>query len=304
MTKVQMFRDRRLLLSLIVLLVTSMTACGGGNSGETPEPETGGEAFLYDVHVENAATRDIITNAQITLRVGGRPPLNTATDNNGYARLEVGSDYVGQTGELIIQADDFERYNINVLLEPGALPNVVLMTSTITATPTAGEGNGGGIPTITTPATTPETTAVVTAPTIPVNQEVQWPVEILPALELTSRSNSNAILTIDKVEIYQNKRLRLYLSFWNKDSRDLFFNLQRQSYIYDDSGNSYSINDTDCSIEAMQIRQGVKYSCWFEVEVSDTSVDRLRVILESYYWAWDFSPFDLDLNLSQLPFDE
>jgi hypothetical protein len=92
-------------------------------------------SFVYDVNVENADTGAVIPNAQVTLRVVGQPPITSITDDNGFASLEVGSAYVGRSGELIIEADGFERRTQNVQLEQGALPNVVLLNPVESVSP-------------------------------------------------------------------------------------------------------------------------------------------------------------------------
>jgi tetratricopeptide (TPR) repeat protein len=102
------------------------------------------QSFAYAVTVEDKINRQGVFNAEITLLVPDKAPLNAVTDDNGFARLFVESDYVGEPGELRVTADGFQQRIYSIDLTEGNLPRTVQLeplgvtpTPTPTLTPTS-----------------------------------------------------------------------------------------------------------------------------------------------------------------------
>jgi hypothetical protein len=91
-------------------------------NGGNPTPDA---SFDYLVRVQAKDTGENISNAQVTIEVGGQAPLDTITDSNGVARISIRGDYAGKPGVLLIEATGYERYRENMDLIKDALPDVV-----------------------------------------------------------------------------------------------------------------------------------------------------------------------------------
>jgi len=88
----------------------------------TPPPDT---AFAYQVRVEVKDTTEPISNAEVTLEVGGKAPLRDITDSNGFARIFVDTAYTGQPGKLIVKATGYSSHTEHIDLRKDVLPTVV-----------------------------------------------------------------------------------------------------------------------------------------------------------------------------------
>jgi hypothetical protein len=109
--------------------VITATVLGGGlsKSASTPIPTpvlTQGP-FSYQVQVQARDTGEFISDARVTVQVGGPAPLDGITDANGVARIFIGPLYEGQPGCLIVEAPGYQRYRQNIDLVKGTLPYVV-----------------------------------------------------------------------------------------------------------------------------------------------------------------------------------
>lgn len=82
-------------------------------------------SFSYPVRVQAKRTGEHIPDAKITIEVIGKAPLDEITDANGFARIFIDADRVGQPGKLIIQATGYKQYIQNIDLTEGNLPDVL-----------------------------------------------------------------------------------------------------------------------------------------------------------------------------------
>jgi formylglycine-generating enzyme required for sulfatase activity len=135
----------------------------------TLEPSSTRE-FLYPVRVQQDGTGEQIPNAEVTIEVKRKAPLNEITDANGFARIPIPGSYVGQRGILIVESKGYKPYRQEIDLNEGILPDTIQLEpkpletpsreSTRTSTPTS-------TPTVTeTPTeTATETTAATATPT-------------------------------------------------------------------------------------------------------------------------------------------
>jgi hypothetical protein len=104
------------------------------------------KSFTYAVVVQDRNTRENIANARITLVVAGKAPLSSFTGNNGFTSILVDAEYVGQPGELRVEAKGFQIYTQNIDLRDGVLPTTIQLDSVPPPPPT---------PTSTPPTNTP-----------------------------------------------------------------------------------------------------------------------------------------------------
>jgi hypothetical protein len=109
-----------LVVALIGLVGTLLPRILDSNAVPTPAG-----SFDYLVRVQAKDTGEDIANAEVTIEVGGQAPLNTITDSNGVARIQIRGDYAGKPGVLLVEATGHERYRENMDLIKDALPDVV-----------------------------------------------------------------------------------------------------------------------------------------------------------------------------------
>lgn len=86
---------------------------------------TANSSFSYPVRVQAKGTGEHIPNAKITIEVIGKAPLDEVTDANGFARVFIDADRVGQPSKLIVQVTGYKQYIQNIDLTEGSLPDVV-----------------------------------------------------------------------------------------------------------------------------------------------------------------------------------
>ena len=89
-------------------------------------PSTDGD-FAYLVRVHARDTDEPISNAEVTIEVGGKAPLDDITDTSGLARIFIDSSYVGEPGVLVVRATGYETHRQHIDLKKGALPDVVML---------------------------------------------------------------------------------------------------------------------------------------------------------------------------------
>jgi hypothetical protein len=156
--------NKGIILLVIILLLGLIAAC-------TPQTVTvvetvvvtvivENDSFYYPVRVQAKGTSDYIPGAKITIEVAGKAPLDGFTDDNGFARVFVDPDRVGEPGVLRVEAAGYEQYTQNIDLYEEVLPDVVQLESASndavatlpTATPTPTDTP---VPPTDTPAPTP-----------------------------------------------------------------------------------------------------------------------------------------------------
>lgn len=109
-----------IVVALIALAGILLPQMIGGSTEPTPAA-----SFDYLVRVQAKDTGEDVSNAEVTIEVGGQAPLNTITDSNGIARIQIQGNYAGKPGVLLVEATGYERYRENMDLIKDALPDVV-----------------------------------------------------------------------------------------------------------------------------------------------------------------------------------
>ena len=117
-----------IIVALIGALAT-ITAVVLRNCDTTTMPPTDTN-FAYQVRVQVRDTDEAIPNAEVTIMVSGKAPLDDITDSNGLARIFIDSFYVGQPGELIVEARGYETHRQHIDLKKDALPDIVVLVPT------------------------------------------------------------------------------------------------------------------------------------------------------------------------------
>ena len=125
------------LIAMVWLVFTLLTACSSSGSNE-PSESASASSFSYPVRVQTIKGKEI-PNADVTIDVAQKAPLNDVTDSTGYARIFIDSSYIGKPGKLIVNADGYERDVQNIDLVDGTLPDIIqleLVPPTPTSMPT------------------------------------------------------------------------------------------------------------------------------------------------------------------------
>jgi hypothetical protein len=120
-TPVPWWRSRKVWVPIVVALIglagvivpIVLTRCDGNGD------------FEYLVRVQVRGTGDYVEGAGVTIEIGGEAPLDNITDTQGLARIRIPSSHAGQPGKLIVEASGYKRYEQNISLVRGALPDVV-----------------------------------------------------------------------------------------------------------------------------------------------------------------------------------
>jgi hypothetical protein len=110
--------------SLIIIITFTSILTVGCEVAATPIP-TSPTSFSYLVHVQAQDTGEDVSEAEVTIEVGDKAPLDAITDSKGVARIFVDSSYAGKPGFLIVEANGYERYTQNIDVIKGVLPDFV-----------------------------------------------------------------------------------------------------------------------------------------------------------------------------------
>lgn len=106
---------------LIILALTVIgSACGGGGPA-TFSPN------LYVVRIEDGNSSKGIYNAKVIVEAIGIGKITEVSDTDGYARLFIPSDYVGEPGRLIVEVEGYSPYRSEINLYTDQLPTRVLI---------------------------------------------------------------------------------------------------------------------------------------------------------------------------------
>jgi len=112
---------------MLVLLAAFIPVVWRGES--TPAPEEG--TFYYAVQVQARDTGEEIPYAAITIDGGGgKAPVSSITDANGFAMIRVDASYLGQPARLIVEATRYEKYTQYINLTRDDLSQVVQLDPT------------------------------------------------------------------------------------------------------------------------------------------------------------------------------
>ncbi|MCP4614282.1 MAG: ABC transporter substrate-binding protein [Planctomycetes bacterium] len=101
----------RWLTRIIVLLIVGCIVVGCDSSDL--------EYFSYQVRVQNHDGKSV-PDAAVTLTIGSNTPLRSTTDTEGYAIFAVPTSYLGKTGRLVVESEEYESYTRNVFLSEDA----------------------------------------------------------------------------------------------------------------------------------------------------------------------------------------
>jgi hypothetical protein len=113
-----------IIVALIGACALVIVAILSNRNAATPPPT---DAFTYPVRVQARDTGAFILNAEVTIEVRGKAPLDDITDSNGLVRIDIPSSHAGQRGRLIVEATGYKRYTQEIDLKKDALPDVVML---------------------------------------------------------------------------------------------------------------------------------------------------------------------------------
>jgi hypothetical protein len=110
-------------------------------------------------------------------------------------------------------------------------------------------------------------------------------------------------LTITRVELQDNGRMRWYIDFWNQSTRydALIFRLD-QTYLVDENGQRYAVlaesTGTSIGYYRADIQAGVKLSRWFEFDAprNNVKIFKLTFVGPNHSDTPDFQPFAVKLD--------
>lgn len=102
----------------------------------TPTPAPSPESIPVTILIQANDTAEKISEAQVTIMVRGRVSLNATTDANGLVTISIDSSYVGESAELIVEADGFQNYREIVDISKDAFPEIVELERLLQPTPT------------------------------------------------------------------------------------------------------------------------------------------------------------------------
>ena len=77
------------------------------------------------VHVQDSVTGATISGASIRIEIQNEVPLRATTDSEGIAYFEVPSKALGLHSRLIIEANGYEKHDINILIDSLYFPSRV-----------------------------------------------------------------------------------------------------------------------------------------------------------------------------------
>lgn len=100
--------------SLIILICSWLIGCD-----ITPP-------FSYQVRVESEG--ESVAAAQVSILISELAPLRANTDNEGIARIQVPANYVDRPGRLVVDADGYEKYELEINLLADMLPTTVTIS--------------------------------------------------------------------------------------------------------------------------------------------------------------------------------
>ena len=174
-----------------VVLLFVLATLGLSECQPTPVP------FAYQVHVRDRTTTADLENAEVRINLGGEfVPKIGYTNNLGITIFDIDSSIVGQRGQLTINAEGYEPYDIDIQLVDGQLPTDIRLSrktgGNVTAIPTATSLALTTPPTMT---STPAATATMTKMTTktPTNQPTDLPTH--------TPTHTPTPVKIDRVEI-------------------------------------------------------------------------------------------------------
>ncbi|WP_124033433.1 hypothetical protein [Herpetosiphon llansteffanensis] len=104
------------------------------------------DTFNYQVEVLDKTTNKPISQAKVTITLSNLAPLETFSDNNGFARLSISDQYNDQAGRLSIEKTGYDSATFNVDIQADRLPKQIKLTSNQSNSPQPTE-DVGSVPT-------------------------------------------------------------------------------------------------------------------------------------------------------------
>jgi len=114
-------------IAAVISVLIALIALGQSFIFPTDEPTSTLEntKFEYQVRVQARGTGENVSDAAVTIEVGGKAPLDGITDSNGLARISISVSHAGQPGILIVEAIGYKRYTQNIDLTKDVLPKII-----------------------------------------------------------------------------------------------------------------------------------------------------------------------------------
>lgn len=172
-------RNQFFVLAVMLLMIIQLSGCLPNPFSEPPEPPTPtAEADLtVQVQVEDAETGESLENVTVmlTLEDESGEPVSRVTDSTGKVLFTVPASEAGKTGRVLVQAEGYEEYSLNMVLasEPSAeVISLTRLTAEVTKVTDVTEAEPTDEPTvIPTPVAeaTPTSTAMPTSTATPLS---------------------------------------------------------------------------------------------------------------------------------------
>ena len=83
--------------------------------------------FTYTLRAIDKSTQQHITDVHVLIEMIGKAPLDGYSDVNGYVRLIVPKEHLGQPATIIVSADGYRTYRQAIDLNQGQLPAMILL---------------------------------------------------------------------------------------------------------------------------------------------------------------------------------
>jgi hypothetical protein len=115
----------QIVVALIAAAATIIGALIGLIKINSPANGTQVNRFQYQVRVQAIDTNGNLNNAKVTIEMADIAPLDTFTDNNGYALMSIDEERAGKLARIIVEAKGYLRHEQTINLIQGSLPDII-----------------------------------------------------------------------------------------------------------------------------------------------------------------------------------
>jgi hypothetical protein len=251
---------------MVCVLALLLAACGSGSVTAVPTPAS----FTYPVRVQDGAAKKNIAGANVTIEVGGQPPVDDLTDSNGYAQLPLAANYVGKAAKLRVEVSGYEPFLQNIQLVEGLLPDTIVLSPQLSEVdpPT---------PVLTATSTEVPPTATSDA------QKLETPAPVVPTQAMPTITNAPPLNSAEGAVIFSDPFDVIIRPEW--EVRDNNFSVESGSLktvngliLYDTEVQDYTVNITTAT---------PTFKIWFRTETRGSQIiNAYYVYCEGYECRW------------------
>lgn len=113
-----------IIVALIGMIGIVWAAYIGSGSSSAVLPASA-STFRYQIRVQSQSSPEGISNAKVTIEVGGIAPLDDFTDSSGLAVFDIDTSRAGKSGRLMVEAPKYQSLNQDIDLVQDALPKII-----------------------------------------------------------------------------------------------------------------------------------------------------------------------------------